>query len=54
MAGLYTERVECRFPPRLTEKLELAAKADEISVSQFVRDTIKRRLDDIEPRAAAG
>ena len=54
MSGTYTERAHYALPKGLKDRLELAAKADEVTASEYVRAAIKRRLDDTEPQPAAG
>ena len=53
MSGLYPELVQTRISENQLTRLVDAAKADEVTVSQFVRDAVKRRIKATSPLGAA-
>jgi len=54
LSRVYTELVQAHFPKGLFAKLIQEVEAEEVTVAEFVRAAVKRRLNGSEPIAAAG
>ena len=52
MSKPYPELVQARFPKGLFAKLIEEVEAEEVTVSEYVRDAVKRRINGNEPLAA--
>ena len=54
LSRVYPELVQARFPKGLFARLIAEAEAEEVMVSQYVRDAVKQCLNGNEPLAAGG